>query len=298
MDIQDFLEHKKKHKKVENSELFRIPPADINKDLPHMKNNITKKDIMHEADILYLPTSQFGFKYALMVCDVFNAKLDAVALKEIGSSDIIKGFTTIYKDHDILDYPLRIQMDRGKEFYNKDVKDFFKTKKIDTKYTLTNRHRQNGAIEKQNFRLANLILQFQAHKELKNKKKSTGWHNHLTEFIKFLNELSDKAFKKHYKPYDNNVDIASNDVMVKMLDEGDRVLKVLDYPIRAFDKKRVIGSDKFRAGDVRWSDHIYKIMHIIVNPNMPILYMLNKKDEPEQIDPSVAYTRNQLQLIK
>jgi len=39
-------------------------------------------------------------------------------------------------------------------------------------------------------------------------------------------------------------------------------------------------------------------MNIILNPKMPVLYMLNKLDKPNKIDSSVAYTRSQLLLPK
>ncbi len=39
-------------------------------------------------------------------------------------------------------------------------------------------------------------------------------------------------------------------------------------------------------------------MHIILNPKMLVMYMLNKLDKPDKIDGSVAYTRSQLLLGK
>ena len=70
---------------------------------------------------------------------------------------------------------------------------------------------------------------------------------------------------------------------------------MLDYPIRANDDKRV--GSTFRSGD-NWTKDKFKIMHIILNPKMPVMYMLNKLDKPDKIDSSVAYTRNQLLLSK
>ena len=49
---------------------------------------------------------------------------------------------------------------------------------------------------------------------------------------------------------------------------------------------------------MRFSKDIYKIKHIILNPNMPPLYMLNKKDNDEILDNTVAYTNNQLLKVK
>ena len=79
-----------------------------------------------------------------------------------------------------------------------------------------------------------------------------------------------------------------------MLSIGNLVHKILDYPIRANDDKRV--GSTFRSGDIRWTKDKFKIIHIILNPKMPVMYMLNKLDKPDKIDGSVAYTRNQLFL--
>ena len=87
-----------------------------------------------------------------------------------------------------------------------------------------------------------------------------------------------------------------NKEFIELLSIGDLVHKILDYPIRANDDKRV--GSTFRSGDIRWTKDKFKIMHIILNPKMPVMYMLNKLDKPDKIDGSVAYTRNQLLLSK
>ena len=91
-------------------------------------------------------------------------------------------------------------------------------------------------------------------------------------------------------------DIAGNKTLIELLNIGDTVHKILDYPIRANDDKRV--GSVFRSGDIRFSKDKFKIIHIILNPKMPVLYMLNKLNEPNKIDSSVAYTRSQLLLAK
>ena len=42
----------------------------------------------------------------------------------------------------------------------------------------------------------------------------------------------------------------------------------------------------------------FLIKHIILNPNMPPMYMLNKLHHKDIIDNTVAYTINQLLKIK
>ena len=257
-----------------------------------VRNNIFEPFILHQCDILYLPTSQFGFKYCLVCVDVYNSKIDAVALKEKTSKAIVKGLETIYLDHNILELPITIQFDNGTEFNNKDVKKLMKKWTTNIKFTLTNRHRQNGVVEKANNRIGSLILKYQAENELITKKKTTAWHTYLPKFIDFLNKQN-KVQTNKYNPL---ADVAGNKDMIEMLNIGDSVHKILDYPIRAHDEKRV--GNSFRSGDIRFSKDKFKIMHIILNPKIPVLYMINKLNEPDKIDGSVAYTRSQLLLTK
>ena len=289
MNIDQFLENIKKSK---SNILFTIPKKDTKDDMPHIKNNIYEPFILHQCDILYLPTSQFGFKYCLVCVHVYNSKMDAVALKDRNSKSIVKGLETIYLNHKILELPITIQFDNGSEFNNKDVKKLLKKWETNIKYTLTNRHRQNSIVEKANNKLGSLILKFQAENEIIKKKKSTAWHLYLNKFIEFLNKRITKNTNK-YNPFE---DVAGNKDFIEILNIGDKVHKVLDFPIRANDDKRV-GSN-FRSGDIRFSKDKFKIMNIILNPKMPVLYMLNKLDKPNKIDSSVAYTRSQLLLPK
>ena len=287
MNIDKFLKNVKQSK---SNVLFTIPKQDKKDDMPHIRNNIFEPFILHQADILYLPTSQFGFKYCLVCVDVYNSKIDAVALKEKTSKAIVKGLEKIYLEHNILELPITIQFDNGTEFNNNDVKKLMKKWETNIKFTLTNRHRQNGVVEKANNRIGSLILKFQAENEILTQKKMTAWHTHLPIFINFLNEQN-KIKPNKYNPLE---DVAGNADVIELLNIGDEVHKILDYPIRANDNKRV-GSD-FRSGDIRFSKDKFKIIHIILNPKMPVLYMLNKLNEPNKIDSSVAYTRSQLLL--
>ena len=279
-------------KNSKSNVLFTVPKKDTKEDMPHIKNNIFKPFILHQADILYLPTSQFGYKYCLVCVDVYNSKIDAIAIKDRNSNTIVKSLETIYLKNKILGLPITIQFDNGTEFNNKEVKSLMKKLETNIKYTLTNRHRQNSVVEKANKRLGTLILKFQGINELIKKKKSTAWHKNLPKLIDFLN----KNIRVNTNKYDPYADVTGNKEFIELLSIGDSVHKILDYPIRANDDKRV-GSN-FRTGDIRWTKDKFKIIHIILNPKTPVMYMLNKLDKPDKIDSSVAYTRSQLLLSK
>ena len=83
---------------------------------------------------------------------------------------------------------------------------------------------------------------------------------------------------------------------IEILSLNQKVRKILDYPVNAHNNKRT--DSKFRVGDIRWSKDIYLIKHIILNPNMPPMYMVNKLNQENKIHNTVAYTIDQLLKVK
>jgi len=296
MNVENFLKSlNKKDKNYDlSNELFRVPKGDKKNDIPHIKNNITDPNYLQQADILYLPTSQFGYKYAFVVVDVATSKMDAIPIKNKTPQDIITALKKIYITHNILELPFILQFDNGTEFKG-DVKKYLNEMGVSVRYTKTNRHRQNSIVESRNKLLGTLILKYQGMKELQTKTKSTEWHKYIDEFVAFINNKVTKP-----KPINMSLDITGNtkksSTDIEILSLNQQVRKILDYPINAYNNKKL--DSKFRAGDIRWSKEIYFIKHIILNPNMPPLYMLNKLNHDDEIDNTVAYTINQLLKVK
>ena len=261
MNIETFLKgiNKKSKDYNDSNELFRIPKGDKKDDIPHIKNNISDPNYLQQADILYLPTSQFGYKYALVVVDVATSKMDAIPLKNKTPQDIITALKKVYITHNILEFPYILQFDNGSEFKG-DLKKYLNDQGVSVRYTKTNRHRQNSVVEARNKVLGSLILKFQGMKELETKKKSTEWHKYIDEFVEFINSKSTTP-----NPIDMSKDILGNTKKktddIEILSLNQKVRKILDYPVNAHDNKRT--DSKFRVGDIRWSKDIYLIKHII-----------------------------------
>ena len=118
MNIETFLKgiNKKSKDYNDSNELFRIPKGDKKDDIPQIKNNISDPNYLQQADILYLPTSQFAYKYALVVVDVATSKMDAIPLKNKTPQDIITALKKVYITHNILEFPYILQFDNGSEF--------------------------------------------------------------------------------------------------------------------------------------------------------------------------------------
>lgn len=99
------------------------------------------------------------------------------------------------------------------------------------------------------------------------------------------------------KPRKNNYltdDIKCKNNECELLNIGDEVYHVLDYPKNALGKKQ---SGNFRVGDVYWDDEPYEIGNIVLSSNNPPLYQLNKSNT-DKLNTSVAYGRNELKEIK
>jgi hypothetical protein len=134
-------------------------------------------------------------------------------------------------------------------------------------------------------------MKFQGFKELETGKQSTAWHTQLPNFIEYMNSRIIEP-----KKIDMMADVAGNvnkkgDIIG--FQTSQKVRRILDFPIKPFNSKKE-ATLKFRAGDIRWSKQIFKIMRVIKEPNQVVLYFLNKEDEPDEIDGRVAYTKNQL----
>jgi len=290
-DIEEFLKNFKKNKKnktinndkniEEVQQLLKVPIRDNKKDIPHIYNNITEEGYQQQADLLYLPTDAFGYKYCLVVVDVATSKCDAQQLKRKTDLAVKNAFIKLY-ERNILEKPTIIRFDQGSEFKGL-LKKFFEDEKVIVKYSLTNRHRQQALVKQKNKQIGNLITAYQTNEELKTNKIVKRWVKQLPFVIKYLNENLPKR----------NYDKLTNEIMTTKFSKDliplhSTVRYILDYPLNALGDKV---DSKFRSGDIRWSRETSEVKRIVLNPNIPPLYILNNKK-------GVAYTKRQLQVIK
>ena len=325
--IRSILSGKPMDNETENEKtvrsLFIKPQKNKGKDIPHF-NLPPDEGITQQADLLYLPSDRFGYKYLLVVVDIATQRMDAVALKDRTASAVQKGFEKIWDDRKKLKVPLHIQFDAGSEFK---IDDYFISKGAIPKRGATNQHSQQAYAEFMNYRIGKIIGQLQTEKELQTNKTSKAWLDFLEDIISVLNEMADKRFDKlkirnekekaiDDKAIDNGIrdnkikpflekfgkDIVEGKVktVIKrdapivgkissdVLEEGDKVRLALNRPIDTVTGKRLHGH--FRAGDVRWDKEIHTIDKVNVVPNqVPLYYVSNIRDR--------AYKRNELQPL-
>jgi hypothetical protein len=241
-----------------------------------------KPGITHQADLLYLPTAVFGYKFLLVVVDNHTRHFDAEPIKKRDSGEVAKAFGKIYER---MDLPERIEVDDGVEFKSQ-VKIYFKKNDVEMRVANTNRHRQEGLVEARNGVIGKVIMMILNVKELKNKKTSKDWFKNMTTFRKLIDDLNDGI---QHQPLVDDVqeNIRVTDNNKELLPQGTEVRVQLDYPIDLAKEKRMYG--KFRAGDIRWSTNIKTIEWNVLEPNQPPMYKVNGE--------SILRTRQQLQVV-
>lgn len=241
--------------------------------------------VVNQADVLYLPTDEKGFKYLLVVIDNGSRKIDFQPLKTHSSESIINAFEKIYK-RKILKKPGIIQTDAGTEFKGDTIK-WMKDNNIHLRVAQVNRHRQVALAEAMNKIIGKYIFKKQLEVELITGVEYTNWVRYLKEIRDMINEKAGK--RKVRKRKSLNPIFHNNELKI-----GQKVRVALEGPINHLTRKPLIG--RFRETDIRWDPKIRTIMNISLKPDMPMMYYLNDLKDRKKIL-RVGYTRNQLQPV-
>ena len=61
---------------LELKQLTTIPQKEKNNEMPHMQ--VFKPNHLEQADLLFMPTGAFGYKYILVIVDAHSKKCDLV----------------------------------------------------------------------------------------------------------------------------------------------------------------------------------------------------------------------------
>lgn len=283
MSIREFVAHlsdkRKSAKNTELNQLYKKPVPEKTEQMPITQ--VFNKNVYHQADILYMPKDN-GFKYALVVVDLYDGTLDAEPLKVRDNATIIKTFQIIYS-RKYLNYPIIITLDQGTEFKG-NTKQFFNKKKTNVKYALTGRHRQLATVERANQKIATVLFKRMANQELITGTQDKQWVKDLPVLIEVLNEQKKKPINKEISE-----DPIADEFTGNLYKIGQKVRMLLDFPINNVDNKRLNGT--FRSSDIRWSPKVYKITEVLLKPGFPPMYLTDAND-------NVARTKNQLSKVE
>ncbi len=283
-------------KKQELNQLFAIPKKEATPIAPHFYN--FEEDNTHQADILFLPHDTVGKKkyaYALIVVDIATGDTDGEPLlfhegwNGPTSQDVSEAIVKIYKRKN-LSKPKRLITDSGQEFQDEAFQEFLEKNSISYKKAIGGRHRQVGMVERRNYTIGRAIMMRQHAESMITQKETRHWVKYFPELIKAVNtRFSHKPLNDSdlYKKFGDPL-LAKQDIL-KM---GTRVRIQLSEP-KDFKERGIHG--RFRAGDIRYGQDVYKIVGFILDPHNPVLYKLNQKLKKGE---SVTYTRQQLQVVK
>ena len=282
MSIAEFYNDIKKNAKAntELNQLYKKPVPEKGLEMP--KTQVFSKGIYYEADCLYMPEDK-GFKYILVCVDLYDSMIDAEPIKELKPKDIIKAFGKMF-NREYLEFPVFITLDKGQEFNDKSVVEYFKEYGTTVKYTLTGRSRQVANVERANQKIGTILFKRMTSQELITGETSREWVDDLKPLVKVLNENR----RPPHKETSNKLPLV-NEYNGKLYKIGQKVRILLDYPINNTNYARLNGN--FRSSDIRWSPQIYKITEVLLKPNYPPMYLTDKND-------NVARTKNQLAKVR
>jgi len=197
-------------------------------------------------------------------------------------NDVLRAFKFIYS-RKYLNFPVVITLDRGSEFQQESIKDFFENVDVNIKYALPGRSRQLSVVERQNQKIGSILLKRMASQELVTGQVSKEWVDDIKPLIKLLNERKKTPLKEEISP-----EPIADEYTGKLLKIGQKVRLQLDKPIDTVKGNRLIGT--FRSSDIRWTTKVYKITEVLLKPGFPPMYLTDADD-------NVSRTKNQLQVV-
>ena len=266
------------------ADLYNAPKPD-QRDVAATFPRITP-NMWQQCDVLFLPNDK-GYEYALVVVDVGSRFVDAEPLKEKTSAAIVTAIQNIYK-RKILAKPKLITVDAGKEFKSTFAQSM-QALGIDIKTAKVGRHRQVALVERKNQSIGKTIHKLITQDELDTGHSSSKWVEYLPLIIESINTKIKLSTPTHTIKSSANYDPLYRTNDIELLNVGDKVRVPLEEPRDMTTNKKLVG--KFRSGDIRWEKKETVIKEVLLKPDQPPMYIVDSQ-------PHVAYTRNQLQLVK
>jgi hypothetical protein len=253
-------------------ELFRRPPREPKRKGINTIYTARKPNQIQQADLLFLPEDD-GYKYLLVVVDLFDRHVEVEPLKSKDAAAIKSAMIDIYNNTDIK-HPAVLQVDSGKEFMG-----VFKTymTKLGTKirYGIPGRHKQQSLAERVNGIIGKEIFKRQIARELKTGKVNKEWLDDIDDIVDTINDKFRATNAKRFSQIKRDDFVKPTRYERDILPIGTKVRIKLDEPQDIFGKKL---PGKFRAGDIRWSKKIYTITDFILKPGMSVHYLVDGID--------------------
>jgi hypothetical protein len=276
-DITEWL-HKQAMWQIHSPAPKYIPQVSFNK--------ITRPNMYHQADILYMPYDTVGkklYKYCLNIVDVASRYKASVPLVDRSSACVANAFRKVYCKADCpLIWPKVLQVDGGSEFKN-EVIHLMEKKGVRIRVGTT--HKNQSIVERYNRTLAEKLFKIQDAVEFLTGCTNTAWVKDLPDVVNEINNSNtrllgmtpaeaiqkDEVYALPSKIRKNRA-VGNNEVC---LPADSLVRYLLDS---SAPKERPIGADyrgRRRATDPIWSTKIFSIESITVVNGQPVMYRLS-----------------------
>tara|TARA_Y100000780_G_scaffold35307_2_gene28534 strand:+ start:2732 stop:3793 length:1062 start_codon:yes stop_codon:yes gene_type:complete len=264
---------------------YAKPPKVPKKFTSVRQNTFPMEDHSFMADLLFLPTTSEGYRYLLVVVDLWSKEFDIEPLKNKQPQTVLDAFKSmIQRPH--LNFPkASIQTDQGSEFKGI-FHNYMFGKNIYHKFTNVGRKTQMSTVESLNRTLGYLLNRYMASEEQKSGYEFKEWVKALPIIRKELNAIRKLPNGDPFKR--RKIVVPIKDSKFK---KGDIVHWALDAPETFTERK--LNDGRFREGDRRWSRSAVKVDQVLSYNSdvIPYRYLINNNSY-------ASYTADQLRLAK
>jgi hypothetical protein len=229
---------------------------------PTVKENVFPKAFYnYQADTLMLPTTKEGYRYLLVMVDLWSNYFDIEPVKNKEAETMKKAMESIFKRKILKEPKSSIITDAGTEFKSSFTKYLYENS-IMHKVTLPDRHKQLGNVERVNRDLGKIFMTY-----LTDKSNQLGYdYNEWTDLVDTVRtELND--IKTHFPDLDPTTRVPpSISLKQPKYKLGDMVYRRLEIPRDRFGNK--YHNSTFRGGDSRFEiNEPRKIVNVLAYKN-------------------------------
>ena len=222
------------------------------------------------ADLLELPKTKAGYRYLLVVVDLWSREIEFEPLKQKEATQVRDALKKIFKRGIVgpLKGPAQFQTDGGGEFRGSFHKFIF-DRNIYHKTAQPHRHSQQSTVERANRTLGRLFNGYMTKKEEETGKTYREWTDIVPFLRKQLNNPKIRELRKDENPYELKKNPQMGPSRPPKYKVGDLVHRRLDHPEDVYGKKQP--SATFRVGDFRYE-----------RANRPIVEVIPGSADPKQ----------------
>lgn len=243
------------------------------KKFPRRKYLMVGINDTHQADLIEVipfANQNCGFRYILMVIDVFSKRAWARELKNKTGPEVTKAMESIYNDS--LQIPRNLQTDNGKEFYNQHFQRLMRKHKINHYSTFTKL--KASIVERLNRTIMNkLWRQF-------NLQGSHKWRKNIQPIMQTYNSTIHRTIKM--RPIDVNEE--NEERLLRTIYKQNNIVNINNKIKGKFHVNDYVRLSKFKSlfekgYTPNWTTEIFRVTKIL--PTEPTTYLLaDLNDKP------------------